>query len=347
MRRRMLFLSRLLLGCWGVIVVAILGLLLSNAPNTPRYTPFESVSITTQGDSIALPNRIFTCTEIGPTFQCQTEIQDRTLELIFEKGSDYIYNLKNCQAQYSGRAIGCQETGGNYAPVWAYSYDITDLALSPQSLQQVRQKYRGANILRRLGEVGLIRLSAVLSFVTGIVGALFTWLNPGGLSKAFASLTAGLGAAFLLGLALGFIPHEVITSYILAETWYWFVPVASLFTGIGVTVTTALVLWRNLSAVARLPLSILASVGVLTLGGLSSGLFVGLGLRAGGDVLSEVVTALLMVVASVLAIAAARWLWVGTQQSIKRFLSFGNYFGATTVTFYGFVFLLLSLGYAD
>ncbi|NER83930.1 MAG: hypothetical protein F6K42_31190 [Leptolyngbya sp. SIO1D8] len=324
--------------------MTLFGLLFHNAPRTPQYTPFSGVSINAEGNSIALPNRIFTCTEIGQQFQCQTEIQNRTLELTFEKGDTYEYDLKNCQAQYDGRSLGCQEVNMNYTPILANSYDLTNLGLSPQVLQRVRQKYVGVNTLMQLGETGLTSLSMVLSLVAGILSALCTWFKPGLLSKAFASLTAGCGASLFFWFFLGSVSSDVLTSYGLArEMWQWLLPLVCLFAGTVMTVTTALLLWRNLGSMVRLPFSIMASLGVFGLGRVLLLLMFAFGIRSEGQVLIVAV----FLLAIVLAIAAARWLWVNTQQSIRQFLSLGNYVGAATFTFYGFLFLLLGLGYAD
>jgi hypothetical protein len=213
MRRTTLFLSRFTLGLWVMFIIAFVSLLMFNAPSVPTRTPFASVSIKPKsGSSIYLPNQIFTCTETKEQFQCQTKIQARLLDISLTKGRDYKYFLSNCRALYDGRSVGCREVGQTYAPVASELYKITDLGLSSQQLQALKQEYWGINMLMPLSEDRLISICTELSLVTGMIAAFFVWFHSGEFSKGFTSFACGIVTAalatflfFLMLLELGYI----------------------------------------------------------------------------------------------------------------------------------------------
>jgi hypothetical protein len=214
MHQAVLFLSRFVISLWAVLVVSFLSLLIFNAPNVPSTVPFAGVSIqSNNGSTIHLANRIFNCIETGVEFQCQTNIQDRLLKLNLTKGSEYKYDLRNCRALYNNQSIDCSQTGQTYAPILADIYEITNLELSPQQLQALKQEYWGVNALMQFGEMGLMWMSAGLSLVTGLNAALLSWVYPGKLSKVFTSLVCGFGMYRLVWGLLARVPFNVVTPY--------------------------------------------------------------------------------------------------------------------------------------
>ena len=354
MHRALIFLSRFILGVWVVIAIGFLSLLLLNAPNVPINTPFASASINA-GDSSAiyLPNRIFTCSETAQQFQCQTELQSQTLGLVFEKRGDDPYNLGSCRAQYDGRSVGCQKIGQTYAPVLSNQYEVTNLELSSQELQAIQHRYQGINTLMKLGEVRLFRISAGLSLAAGISAFFFTWLQPSVFSKAFVSIASGFGSYHLVWQLLGSVSFDVVTPYGLTpDTWGWVVDGGAIAAGVGTAIATAVLLWQNLNGVTKVLISLISSVGILCLFLLSFYIIFGFGLGSITTFLSQYIGTsgwlfITLGISIILAGAAAIWLWSHTSQSIKRFLSLGNGFGASAITMYFFVYLLLGLGYAD
>lgn len=249
MRQAALFLSRFLLSFWIVLVIAFLSLLLPNAPRVPDYACFASVSLESGNGTVYLPNRIFDCTETEQQFQCQTKIQDRLLELTLTKGSDYQYDFSSCRARYSKQEVGCREEGENFAPILSKMYKIADLELSPQQWREVQQKYWSINILMRLGEEQLLKISAALSLIAGISAVFFTWCHPGLFSKAFVSFTCGFGVSvwvWHLLLRIPFAPVTLTPHSFTLDTWQWIANGGAIAVGTAVMLLAER-LWRYTS----------------------------------------------------------------------------------------------------
>lgn len=340
MPQAVLFLSRFLFSLWIVLVGAFLFLLLCNAPSVPN-TPFASASINTNNSSdIHLPNRIFTCTETEQQFQCQTKIQNRLLDLSFTKGSDYKYGLSNCRALYDGQSVGCQETGQTYAPMLKSIYEITNLGLSPQQSQAVKQEYWGINALMQWGELRLIRISTGLSLAAGISIAFLAWLHPGKFSKAFAGFADGFGMYHFVGGLLGHVQYDVMTPYgFTPDTWNWFVHGGAIVAGFGTMMFVALLLWQRFNRFVEILIGISGGVGIFSLCWLFldwnlTTLFLQNGYIA-------------MCFSAALAMIAAILLWSRTELSLKMFLCLGCGAGALALATNLFLLTLFGLGYAD
>jgi hypothetical protein len=200
-RASVFFTARFVVGFWLALIIALLSLLIFNAPSVPNLAPFESVSIKAHNSRIYLPNRSFTCTETEQQFLCQTKIQNRPLDLSFTKGTDYKYNLSNCRVLYNGQPANCQRWRENYAPILAFSFEMTGLNLNSQQLQQIKQKNWAINIFMPLGETGLMRMGRWLSVAAGISIAFLTSLHPklrrAQLTKLLLCLGSGLGTTLL------------------------------------------------------------------------------------------------------------------------------------------------------
>ena len=357
MRRTGLFLARFAIALWIVLISAFTFLLVFESPSLPN-TPFASVSIQAGNDSsIRLPNRIFTCTETDSQFQCQTEIENRPLDLTWTKGSNYKYELSNCQAIYAGQAFGCEMTGGDFVRGWQFHYTITsNLGLSSQQLQALKQEFWGINALMRVGEVRLFWLSTGLSIAAGITAAFLAWMHPGNLSKAFASFVCGYGTYRLVDRRLGRVPFDLVTPYgIVPDTWMLMVQTISIAVGIGASLVVAIVLWRQCNGFTKALGSLSTSIGVFTLCSLSliwNFSYLGSFLTASGLKLLVLEDGrLLMSVATIISILPAAvagfLLWRHTKPSIKGFLCLSNSFGAFVLATQFFLSLLLGLGYAD
>ena len=349
MRRAVLFLSRFILGLWIVIVGAFLFLLLSNSPFLPDV-PFDSVSINAEPiATVHLPNRIFTCTETEQQFQCQGEIQARSLDLSWEKGSEYQYQLINCRAWYDGQSVGCEVRGTLLAMGLSDSYEVKDLGLSPRQLRAVQQEYWGINTLVELNEPPLLLISSGLSLVAGISVACLAWLKPGVLSKGFASFACGWGMYILVGSFLGSVWYDVVTPYgFTNDSWDLFTNGGAIAAGAITMLIIALRLWRRFNLFTKILASISSSVGVFALCGWAivlnfshlSDFFNLLGIWSQQGLL-------IWAISAVFAIAAAILLWLHTRQSIKKYLCLVNGFGATALASYYSLYILLWLGYAD
>lgn len=354
MRRPAVFLSRFLLGLWIVLATAFLWLLVPNAPDVPNNAPFAGVSIRTeQKMALYLPNRSFDCTETEQEFQCQTDIQDRLLTLNLTKGQGYPYDFSNCRASYSGQAVGCQETGQNYAPTLAKLYEVTNLNLSLQQTEAVRQTHWGINTLMQLGELRLIWISLGLSLTAGMIAVGLTWLHPGIWSKGFVSFACGFGAYQLLEGALGRVPFDLITPYgITPDAWFWVVRGGAIAAGIATMLLTALLLWHRVNHLSRVLISLMIGAGIFSLAWWAFSWNVGYVLPLfswanpliqQGHLLALVFTSISILV----AIAAVILLWSHTNPSIQKFLCLGGGFGAVTLASHLFMYLLLDLGYLD
>ena len=353
MNRAILFLSRFAISLWIVLVVAFLSLLVLNAPSVPRLAPFAGVSIKTPNSSIIhLPNRAFTCTETREQFQCQAKIQNRLLDLSLTKGGDDKYNFINCRALYDKQSVGCRETGQTYAPIPSKTYQITGLRLSAQQLQAVNQEYWGINALMQLGEVRLTLMSMGISIVTGIGAASLAWFYPGKFSKAFTSIACGFGIYQFVWRLLGHMPYDSVTPYgFTPDKWDWVVNGGAIAAGLGTTLATALLLWGRLNRVIKI-LGVSSSVGIFHLCLFSVSLNFGylaslFGLTETFLQNEHLLMWLSTGISTILAIAAARLLWLHTNKSIKKFLCLGSGLGVLVLATNFFLSMLLSLGYAD
>ncbi|WP_190521253.1 hypothetical protein [Nodosilinea sp. FACHB-13] len=354
MRRPTLFLSRFLLSLWIVLAATFLWLLLPNAPDVPDNGPFAGVSIQTeQSGPLHLPNRSFRCTETEQEFQCHIDIQDQLLTLNLTKGQGYPYDLSNCRASYGGQAVDCREAGQNYAPTLAKLYEITNLNLSPQQAQSVRQTYWGINTLMRLGEIRLIWISAGLSITAGISAAFFTWLHSGIWSKGFVSFACGFGVYQLVERFLGRVPFDVVTPYGLTpEDWVGVVRGGAIAAGVVAMLLTALFLWKRVNRFGRVLISLITGAGIFSLAWWAFSWNVGYVLPLfgwanqliqRGHLLALFFTSL----SALVAIAAVILIWIYTNSSIRKFLCLGSGFGAAALASHLFMYLLLDLGYTD
>jgi hypothetical protein len=344
MHQVLLFASRFIQSLCVVLVGAFLSLLLSNAPNVPVNTPFASVSIKAENSSaVYLPNGIFTCTEIGQEFHCQTKIQGRFIKLNLAKGINSKYELSNCRALYDGESVGCRETGQTYAPILSKTYEITDLKLSSQQLQAVRQEYWGINVFQKLGELPLLWFITGLSLAVGISATFFTWLHPNLFSKFFVSFACGFGMYHLVWGLLGRVPYDdIMFRGFTPDTWDWVIYGGATTAAIGTILATAFLLWQRFNRLTKILLSISSSLGILSLCWLSLSLNLTHFLSFGYTLIW-----LSTAISIIFAIVAAILLCSQTNQSIKIFASLGSGFGAIALTTNFFLFILLGMGYID
>ncbi|KST63914.1 hypothetical protein BC008_40590 [Mastigocoleus testarum BC008] len=352
MRQVGLFLSRFLLGLWIVFISAFLSLLLSNAPSVPDYTPFAGVSINVgENSKIHLPNRIFECTQADREFKCQTKIQDRLLDISFIQGNINKYDLTNCRASYDGQIIGCQERGSNHAPLLSKIYEITNLGLSSQQLQALKQKYWGMNFLVELGENRLLSLGNILFVVGGGIVGFFSWFHPSPVNKIFASFVCGFGVYHLVWHFFARIPYEIVIPYgFAADTWGWFIDGTAIAAGLAIMFNTTLLLWGIFNRLTQIPMGIASGVGIFNICWLSINGILTYALDRIGVVSTQSLGLTLFaiaIMATIFAIATAILLWSRTDESIKSFLVISNGFGVTGLGTYGLVLLLLYLGYVD
>jgi hypothetical protein len=354
MRQVVLFLSRFLFSLWIVLISAFLFLLVSNAPNVPTHTPFANVSINAEHSStVYLPNRIFTCKEIGQQFQCQTTIKGAFLNLDLTKGRDYKYNLTNCRALYDGQSVGCREISQTYAPILSKMYEITGLKLNPQQLEAVQQEYWGINVFQRLGEPRLLWIVTGISLAVGVSAAFFTWLHPGLFSKLFVSFACGFGMYHLVWGLLGRVSYDALTPYgFTLDTWGWVMYGGATIAGIGTIIATAFLLWQRFNHLTKILFGISSSLGIFNICWLSFswnlthlpsifGIFETF--LQNGYALMWISAA----ISTIFAIFTIILLWSQTNQSIKKFLCLGSGFGAVALFTNLSLFILLGMGYVD
>ena len=354
MRRATLFLSRFVLGLWIVLAGAFLWLLVPNAPDVPDNGPFAGVSIRTEQNSpLYLPNRSFRCSEIAQAFQCQVDLQDRSLTLNLTKGQGYPYDFSHCRASYGEETVGCQETGYSYAPALAKLYEITDLNLSPQQAQTIRQTHWGINTLMQWGELRLIWISIGLSLTAGVIAAFFTWLHPDLGSKGFVSVACGFGVYRLMEGFLGRVPFDWITPYGLTpDTWFWVVRGGAIAVGIATILATAFLLRHQNSRLNRILISPITGAGIFSLAFWAFSWNVGymLPLFSWANPLLQqgnLLAAFFIAISLLVAIAAVILLALHTPPALQKFLCLGSGFGAVALASHLLMYLLLDLGYLD
>lgn len=228
MRRVGLFLSRLLLGWWVALLCTFAFLLLFNAPTAPD-TPFSSVAIAADADTVYLPTRIFDCAETEQQFQCQADIQNRSLVLTWKKGGPSQDDItirpypKDCEATYDGKAVGCSSQGMSSVIGNPEQYEVTELGLSTRQFQAVQRRYWGVNTLERSGEPLLMRIGFGLALLGGVSVACFAWFQfawseSGVLSNLFVSLACGFGM-YLFLLSLNFLSDLLPETYEAWQVW--------------------------------------------------------------------------------------------------------------------------------
>ena len=209
MRSLKLFLSIFLLSLWMMLFGAFLFMVMFESRGGGVTMPMAGVAIRPETGfaAIDLPNRIFTCTQTTEQQeQCQANIQGHPLALTLEKPVEdpgtAIYD--DCQAQYDGRSIRCENVGDEYAPMLSPSLEVTGLALSPQEFQHLRQKYWITQTMLKAGEPRLLRISGGLSLVGGVIAACFAWFHPNWFTKGLATIVVGFLRSFLTKKA----PHR-------------------------------------------------------------------------------------------------------------------------------------------
>ncbi len=232
-------------------------------------------------------------------------------------------------------------------------YKLTNLELSPQQLQSLRQEYWGVNLLIPLREFPLMLISDGLSLIAGISAAFFAWFHPGRFSKAFASLACGFGAYQLVGRFLERVPFDVVTPYGLTpDNWVWIVNGGAIAAGLGTAIATGLLIWQRYDRSTKILISLSSTAGFFGLYWLSfSSSFVSLGALAGLAVTPSSnenwFIWISAAISAVFAIVSAFLLWLHTHRSIKTLLCLSSGLGATALSANFFLLTLLGLGYVD
>lgn len=355
MRQTGLFFTRFAIALWAILVSAFLGLLISNAPMIVTV-PFGNVAIAApeQPALIRLPNRIFDCIETDQEFQCQAELQDRSLNLTLTKGESHAHDFSTCRATYNDQTVPCEKTGGNYIRGLQYDARLKgNLGLNHQQLQALRQEFWGINALLGLGENRLMWIGAGFSVATGLFAATLSWQHPGGLAKAIASLTCGLGA-----IGWGSMIHEWF--FDLSVPPIWLRPGVLVAVCIGTILVVGIALYRSPNRLTKTLACLGAGLGIHGLCFWALFWIV--------PQLFEFVTSFLWAlgwegilpkttrwlapslpiwVATVPAAAAGLLLWRHTKPALRSFVSLANSFGGAALASWVAVMLLLCLGYAD
>lgn len=215
MRQWKLFLSRSLLGLWIVLFSSFLFLIVSEARGSNPNTPIAEVSLAAVGsvNEIALPSRIFTCTEADSKTHCQADVQDRLLVLTLTPASGV--DSYSCQATYDGQPVGCYNNDFNLGAMISKTFQIRGIGLTTQQLKAVQREHWRVNTLLYLGEVRLIRLGLGLSVAAGAIAAYFYWVHtmpPNPRKKNYAIKAVSIIAS---SMSTGFVGYFVIWSVLL------------------------------------------------------------------------------------------------------------------------------------
>lgn len=233
MRALRLFLSRFLLGLWIVLFSTFLCLIVVEFREGGVTVPMAGVALVSEsgGEAVDLPNRIFTCTATASQEQCQADIQGRSLVVTVEEIS--ATGTYQCEAQYDGRSIRCENKGLDYAPATSPSVEVTGLGLSPAELEQVRQKHWGIRTMMTLGERRLLRIAGGLSVAAGLLAAYFAWTHSNRWSKGLASIAIGFLMYVWVGSFLNQVNFSTVAPYgFTADAWMWAANAGAIAAGI-------------------------------------------------------------------------------------------------------------------
>ncbi|MEL6553402.1 MAG: hypothetical protein AAFQ63_08085 [Cyanobacteria bacterium J06621_11] len=264
MRRLRLFLSKFVLSLWIVLFGSFLFLLVVESRGGGVNKPIAGVFIRESATTVALPNRIFTCTETKQLTQCQATIQDLPLVLSLTPYKDDEPDAirRDCQATYDGQLVKCTSQYLQYAPMLSESFEIRELALGPQQLQAVQRKYWGIRALLTLGERRLMRLSTGLSIAAGAIAAYFAWFRPSRLTKGLASVVWGFMAYILVWSFLGSVQFATVIPYgFTVDSWMWAATYGPVVIGIAAAITVALLLKRKAGRTTKTIVTLSNTIG--------------------------------------------------------------------------------------
>ncbi|MGD1857739.1 MAG: hypothetical protein ACFB2W_26180 [Leptolyngbyaceae cyanobacterium] len=219
MRQWKLFLLRFLLGLLIVLFSSYVFIIVFETRSTNVDSPVVEVSLEATGSvsEVAIPGRIFTCTQVDSHDQCQANIQGRPLVLTLTPDESDGF-ASSCQATYDGQPVGCYNNDFGLGAMIQRAFQIRDIGLDTQQLKALRRKYWGLNTLLDIGEVRLLKIGTGLAISLSAIVACFIWVRtrPLHLSRGYYALrTVALVAG---GLGVGFIS-------------YWFFLVLLLSTG--------------------------------------------------------------------------------------------------------------------
>lgn len=340
-----LFLSRFTSGLWIVLVSTFLWLLISEAPHF-HTTPFGWLYIKAQPDLVVrLPNHLFTCTE-GSTWQCQAQIQNRSLELSWDKtGKDTKYNLSNCRALYDGQTVSCQEIECGFLWELNESYNFyeiqNDLGLSSQQLQTLQKKYWLFNRLTELSGQQLLQISHGVAWATSFFALFFVWFHPNKLAKIFSSIVCGVGVSVVFFYLPVTLFYPLLGQLPLGSGIF---QLGAIPVGLGTIVTTTLLLKRRFDRTPELLMILSSSLGIFGL--FSVAIFFTV-LGEVDETLLNLMRWLSTAIGMVLAIVAGILLRSHTSGSLKGFLCLSSGLGAGAFAQIFFSIFILILGYVD
>lgn len=250
------------LGFFLVTLLSILVLMLQVAPGRSNV-PFMGMAIDPGPSApiVYLPNRIFDCTNQNQQFRCEATLKDQTLQITFDQGKDYIYNLKNCRATYAAKAIDCQQgIGGNMTNrgILAYYVLNSDLGLTVAQLQAIQQQYWVTNLIGTGSEGFAFFTSLGMAAIGAILAIGLNWLDDNWLTRSFTSLSSGFSLALFVYYWMGGVPFTTLAQYGIADTtWSSAIPIVTIAVGTLVSILTGLYVSRHTNHSAKGMVSLL------------------------------------------------------------------------------------------
>lgn len=335
--------------CTIVLLMVQVAPVRSNAPFMgividPGSRAFTQTSIDSGSGTpiVYLPNRLFRCTEQNQQFRCQATLQNQPIQITFDHGKDYVYDLENCRATYAGQVTNCQPGWGGYMTnrgVLSYYSLNSNLGLTVPQLQAIQQQYWLTNLIGTSAE-GLLWIS---TWAIALIGALLAiglnWLEDNRFTRIFTSLSSGFVLSMLVRSWLGGLPYDLLAQYGIDEAaWNLGLPAIQLAVGVLASILTGLYVSRRTGLAVRGATSLMmgfaaASFAWFLVSTFSLMIPGGAGLR--------------LFLSSIVGIGTVILLWRNARRSIRVFSSGMSALGAFTMLMLFLLYLSLNLGFAD
>jgi hypothetical protein len=157
-----------------------------------------------QIQSVFIPGRLFSCTQVGDQNRCQISLFDSSLELNFTSNPP---QAEPCQITYAGQTAVCKGDFhtliiGGWMPVISTQ---SNLGLTTDQQATLREQYPQRNFfLHGIGESRLLQLATEVAIAAGVLTFFSSWL-----------IFSNKLRASMMGLAV------LLTTWLIMTTLIW------------------------------------------------------------------------------------------------------------------------------